>query len=178
MRICLYSGPGAGKSTLALWLTCQLRKSGIETELVDEWIKRWAYEKKSLVGWDQKYVFNNQLEKEEFFLKHGVPCIVSDAPLLMQIAYMKKYGDNRFIHSCLADAKLFEEDYPSINIFLERGKLPYKDLGRWESYDQATEMDELVRGVLEENVDDFYEFDTQDWDGILREVFVRLKRCC
>lgn len=176
-RICLYSGPGAGKSTLALWLTSELRKASLEVELVDEWIKRWAYEKKKIGGWDQKHVFNNQLEKEDFFLKHGVH-IVSDSPLLMQIAYMKKYGHDRFMESCLADTKLFESDYPSINVFLERGKLPYSSVGRWESYDQALEMDRNIKKIMEDNLNDFYEFDTTEWDEILKEVFVRLKCCC
>lgn len=178
MRVNLFSGPGAGKSTLAKWLSCELGKAGIENELVDEWIKRWAYEKKTLRGWDQKHVFNNQLEKEEFFLKHGVPCIVTDSPLLMQIAYMKKHGNDRFIPGCLADLKLFEEDYSSINIFLERGKLPYQETGRWQSYEEALEMDEIVKTILDTHCQDFYEFDTTDWDGILQEVFCRLKCCC
>jgi hypothetical protein len=177
MRVNLFSGPGAGKSTLALWLTCELRKAGIETELVDEWIKRWAYEKKHIRGWDQYYVFASQLEKEEFYLKNSVSCIVTDSPLLMQMAYMKKQGNDRFIPLCLAAAKMFEEDYPSINIFLERGKLPYKEIGRWQTYDEALEMDKLVKSILEQNVQDFYEFETTDWDGILQEVFARLKFC-
>jgi len=174
MRINLYSGPGAGKSTLALWLTCELRKAGVFTEFVDEWIKRWAYEKRKIEGWDQYVVFNNQLEKEEFFLRRGVS-IVSDSPLIMQMAYMKKYGHERFIPLCLPAALLFEEDFPSVNIFLDRGKLPYDTTGRWESYEEALEMDKQIKSIMEHNLKDFYEFETTDWDGILKEVFVRFK---
>ena len=178
MRVNLFGGPCTGKSTLALWLTCELRKAHIQTEFVDEWIKRWAYEKRKISGWDQYNVFSNQLEKEDFFLRHGVS-IVSDSPLLLQLAYMKKYDSERFIPVCLAAAMLFEEDYPSINIFLERGKLPYDGIGRWETHEEALEMDKSIKSTMEHNLKDFYEFDTTDWDAILNEVFVRLKcNCC
>lgn len=167
-------------SKLGLWLTCELGKAGIDTEYVDEWIKRWAYEKRKVDGWDQRHAFASQLEKEEFYLKHGVPCVITDSPLLMQIAYMKKYGFERFVPNCISDAAMFEEDYPSINIFLNRGKLPYREFGRWQTKEEAIEMDKLVKSVMETYVKDFYEFDTTEWDDILKEVFVRIKcsSCC
>lgn len=181
MRVNLFGGPGVGKSTMALWLTCELRKANVDTEYVDEWIKRLAYQKAEINGWMQRHVFNNQLEKEEFFLRHGVSTVVTDSPLLMQLAYMDTDQGRRFIPGCLSDIKLFDEEYKSINIFLERGNLPYKSLGRWQTYEEAKEMakemDKKVKGLMEEHLNDFYEFDTTDQKGILDEVFLRLK-CC
>lgn len=178
MRVCLFGGPGVGKSTLSHWLTSELAKASIDVEHVDEWIKRLAYQKTVITGWMQKHVFSRQLEKEEFFLRNGVSTIVTDSPLLMQLAYMDNNENRRFIPSCLADIKLFEEEYKSINIFLERGNMPYKPLGRWQTHEEAIEFDLKIKKLMEENLNDFYEFDTTDWNGILQEVFLRLKCCC
>lgn len=178
MRVCLFGGPGVGKSTLAHWLTSELAKANVDVEYVDEWIKRLAYQKANINGWMQRHVFNGQLEKEEFFLRHGVSTVVTDSPLLMQLAYMDTPEARRFIPLCLADIKLFNEEYKSINIFLERGNLPYKSLGRWQTYDEALAMDQKIKGLMEEHLGDFYEFDTTDYKGILDEVFLRLKCCC
>ncbi len=164
-------------STLAHWLTSELAKANVDVEYVDEWIKRLAYQKAEINGWMQRHVFNRQLEKEEFFLRHGVSTIVTDSPLLMQLAYMDTPEAKRFIPLCLSDIKLFNEEYDSINIFLDRGDLPYKSLGRWQTHEEAMHMDMKIKSLMEENLSVFYEFSTTDWDGIFKEVFVRLKSC-
>jgi hypothetical protein len=179
MRINLFGGPGVGKTSLAHWLTSELAKANVDVEYVDEWIKRLAYQKTEINGWMQRHVFNRQLEKEEFFLRHGISTIVTDSPLLMQMAYMEKLPQSkRFIPLCLADLKVFDEEYRSINILLERGNLPYKSLGRWETHEEALAMDLRIKRLMEEHLGEFYEFDTTDWNGILQEVFLRLKCCC
>ncbi len=39
MRINLFAGPGAGKSTTATWLFSQLKIAGISIELTSEYVK-------------------------------------------------------------------------------------------------------------------------------------------
>jgi hypothetical protein len=178
MRINLFGGAGIGKTTLAHWLTSELSRANVDVEYVDESIKRLAYQKTVVNGWMPRHIFNKQLEKEEFFLRQGVSTIVTDSPLLLQVAYMDTPESCRFIPLCLADIKLLDEEYKSINIFLERGNLPYKPFGRWQTHEEAILMDAKIKKVMEDHLNVFYEFSTTDWDGILQELFLRLKGCC
>jgi DNA replication protein DnaC len=50
-RICLYGGPGSGKSKLACYLNYMLMDYDID--LVSEYIKAWAYEGKIPESLDQ-----------------------------------------------------------------------------------------------------------------------------
>ena len=61
MRICLYAGPGAGKSTTAAWLFSQLKMQDYDIELVTEYVKQWTYTKRLPVGFEQMLILANQL---------------------------------------------------------------------------------------------------------------------
>jgi hypothetical protein len=164
MRINLFGGPGCAKTKTAMWLTRELSLMRHDTEYVDERVK----------GWDQYTIFAGQLEKEEFYLRHGIAVVVTDSPLLMQTAYMTDRDSERFVPLVLAVCKMFEEDHPSLNILLARGDIPYNPCGRWQTYAQAVELDRRIKTIMEDNLHDFYEFDAKDCDGILKECHMRL----
>lgn len=174
MRICLFAGPGAGKTTLAHWLTGQLKEAHQSVEYVGEWIKRWAYQKRVPKGWDQKKVFDRQMEAELNWLQNGVDHVVTDGPVLMQIAYMERAGC-RYLKPCLELAKLYEEEYPSVNIFLCRDGIEYKQNGRYENHEAAKVMDDMIRRVLDEHAPNYVELRTLDRGEILSEVFMRMR---
>lgn len=56
-RINLFGGAGCGKSCLASKLFADLKAKNYKIELVQEWIKPWAYDGRFPKSWDQFYVF-------------------------------------------------------------------------------------------------------------------------
>jgi adenylate kinase family enzyme len=89
-RICLFAGPGSGKSTLAAKIFAALKEQQIQVELINEYIKTWAYTGKVPKSYDQLYVFAKQLNSEDVILRH-VPLLITDSPLLLNSAYPLHY---------------------------------------------------------------------------------------
>ena len=146
-RINIFGGPGCGKSTVAASIFSRLKAEGHEIELVDEYVKSWAYEKREICSFDQAYLFMQQLRKEYLVLRHSAGCIVTDSPLVLSICYAKKYGFKRW--ECLQNiADDFEEEYPSINVILDREGCEYKQEGRYEDYKQALAMDGMISDYI------------------------------
>ena len=75
--------------------------------------------------------------------------IITDSPIVMTICYAKKYNFKR-CESLQDIANDFEEEYPSINIILDRKNCKYKHTGRYESHRQAIEMDNLISNYVDE----------------------------
>ena len=149
-RINLFGGPGCGKSTVAASIYAGQRADGASVELVQEYIKNWAYENRKCVSFDQLYVFSKQLHAEDILLRSGVGAIISDSPLVMQLAYVKKYGVMPIFDELAAITTKFERQYPSFNILLDRKGIPYEDNGRYEDEEAAIVMDKLIEETVEQ----------------------------
>ncbi len=169
LRICLFAGPGSGKTTLAHWLVSQMKEAHLCVEYVHEYIKPWAYQGRVPKGWDQKTVFDRQMEDELRWLTIGVDHIVTDSPLLLQVAYMKRDG-LKYHDQCAALARMYDQDHPSFNILLCRDGLPYQSHGRYESLAAARSMDKVVADVLDEHAERYSVFRTVDRADILAAV--------
>ena len=174
-RINLFSGPGGGKSTVAANVYSTLRSKGIDIELVPEYIKTWAYEDKKCVSFDQLYIFSKQLRSEDLLLRSGVKHIVSDSPLLMQLAYVKKYAVAPILDDLLSIHDRFEEKYPSLNIWLDRIGVPYQENGRYEDYPAALVMDEMIRSLMDEVGLEYEVFETRKTEKISSSLLKRLQ---
>ena len=176
MRINLWAGPGAGKSSLASVIFSSLKKEGVVVELITEYIKKWAYEKKNTSSFDQLYVFAKQLHSEDLILRSGVDHIISDSPILMQTYYAKKYNFP-CLNSLIDIAFEFEKKFNSLNIFLDREGVEYQELGRYENFDEAKEADKQIFDFAcsflgKENV---HVFKTVEHDKIIEFVKERIK---
>lgn len=87
----LYGGPGAGKSTLASELFVLLKRRGHQVELVREYAKTWAYERKPIDTLaKQTYILSKQAKRESA-LYNKVDFIITDCPLALSGYYAQKY---------------------------------------------------------------------------------------
>jgi predicted ATPase len=146
-RINLYGGPGVGKSTLAAKFFTFLKQTGINAELVQEFVKQYVYSGRHIKPWEYVHTFARQFEIERLFLQNGVHTIVTDSPLLLQCIYARHHGcpvhaDLRRISDC------FDRDFPSVNIFVRR-HAGYCHDGRWENEDEAIAMDRVIEETLQ-----------------------------
>lgn len=95
-------------------------------------------------------MFAKQMHKEDTYLKNGADYIVSDSPILMIGAYATRNGDS-YAEDLINLAKKFNAVYPSVNIFLDRTGVPYKQEGRYEDYAEAVRTDHIIQGVVAAN---------------------------
>lgn len=153
-RVCLYGGPGSGKTTLAAGLFSEFKKLCVEKkinrqlELCSEFVKEWAWEGRTPQGFDQVFLFAQQQRKEEIPLRSGVDHIFTDSPLFLNAAYARKYHSKLF-QPLVTLAELHESQYPGLHIFLERGNRPYVAHGRYEDEENARRMDDYIRSLLD-----------------------------
>ena len=168
-RICLYAGPGGGKSTMAARLFAQLKVDGRDVEHVNEYIKPWAYAGRFPKGLDQWLIFAKQLHREECLLRH-VPLVITDSPVLMNVFYARKYNVPGWQH-LVELARLYEEIYPGLHVYLHRNH-PYQNEGRYQDEAQAneigTEIQAFMREFLPATVRVYY--DNRPYDELLQFI--------
>ena len=166
-RINLFAGPGAGKSVTSARLFYNLKLKNLNVELVHEYIKNWAYQKRIPKSFDQYYIFSKQMYAENLLLSNGVDFIVTDSPLLLQIPYCIESmlpGWESLVNMC----REFDKKYKPINIFLNRGGIEYIPYGRYQqSIEEAVQMDNIIIDFLDSNNIVYKKFNTKDFDAIL-----------
>jgi hypothetical protein len=175
-RINLYAGPGVGKSTTAARLFSELKilwnkPTDPQVELVMEYIKEWAWLKIAPASWDQFYVFAKQVRREDIVLRHKHTHVITDSPIFMQLAYLER-GNAAYAPMCCNSALLFESQYPSLHILLKR-TVPYQGEGRYENYDQACQMDKIIRNTLLRFRVPFVELDPVTEFNQIKELAIR-----
>ncbi len=168
-RINFYGGPCTAKSTTAAFIFAELKRLGHSIELVDEYIKFWTFIPRVPKGFDSLYVQAKQIHKEDTILRAGTDLIVSDSPVLLQY-YYAKHHNTPAQYQMLELAKEFEDTYHSIDILLKRNDADYNELGRYETLEQAKEIDEELEAVLDEELDNYEIFDCHDREGVLALV--------
>jgi nicotinamide riboside kinase len=168
-RINLFGGPGSSKSTTAAWLFSELKTRGKSVELVTEYVKSWAYDKKKVDEFDQIYLLGKQLHSEYRYLKAGVEVTATDSPVLLSGIYADiYYKELKIAQDIYAIADKYEIKYPSLNIFLQRNDRPYDPKGRYQTREQAVEIDKVIRDILGARADlKTYYLDYDDRNGIM-----------
>lgn len=148
----LFSGPGAGKSTLAAGLFHQMKMDGYNVELVTEYAKDKVWDCHKAAFDNQIYLFAKQ-HNRQFRLIDKVDYIITDSPLLLSL----HYG----IFNCDKQAKAFKkfvrctwDTFDNINFFIRRMK-PYTEVGRNQTLDEAKEIDASVYGILNDSGIDY-----------------------
>lgn len=148
----MLGGSGLGKSTTAAGLYHQMKLDGYNVELVREYVKIWAWDGKKVGQYDQIYIFGKQA-RSEYMLYEKVDYIITDSPIILSPVYEKFYNNGQ---SMIEEAALkFLEKAENngiqhVNFLLERKK-PFNPEGRYETEEQAKQIDLKVSEFLADN---------------------------
>jgi hypothetical protein len=146
-----YGGPGAGKSTSAAYFYYLLKVAGTNVELVREYVKDWAWDNRKISTYDQIYFLGKQVRRESM-LYDKVNWIVTDSPIMMNLYYAHKYCTPTLAEGVRASVlsyyrQALEDGHKHIHILLHRNK-PYLSEGRYQTEEEAQEIDQGVKQVL------------------------------
>lgn len=171
-----FGGPGAGKSTSAAYAYYLLKAEGRNVELVREYVKDWAYEKRVIGTYDQIYFLGKQV-RHESMLYGKVDWIVTDSPILMNAYYAGIYCTPNLGTGIKSATLSFyrqavEDGHQHFNVMLNRSK-PYIGDGRYQTEEQAKEIDQGVRLMMTELNVPLIESETTEKD--LGEVLNKIK---
>lgn len=153
--VSVWAGPGAGKSTLAAKLFSQAKEVGASVELVREYVKDWAWQQRRISPYDQFYIAGQQTRKEAVLFGQ-VDYIITDSPSIMSAYYQRRYTDESYLLSPLLAfrGQAAKDGHRFVDLFLDRTK-PYSTAGRYETEEQARDIDREILHFLERVVDSY-----------------------
>ena len=150
-NICIYGGPGVGKSTISSGLFYQMKTKGYKVEFITEYAKDLTYGKDFVKLKDQLLVFANQFHKYYKLQNLGLDFLIHESPILLSLVY---YSNDNIIPE-EEFKKLVLSIYnntENINIFLDRNlENEYQEFGRNQDLMTAKQIDEMILSVLNEN---------------------------
>jgi thymidylate kinase len=158
--ISLFGSPGSGKSTNACRIYTYLKDKGFCVELVTEYVKQWAWEKREQSPLDQFYFFAKQA-RQEYTLFDKVDYIITDSPVALSAYYSNKDNDlkdtfkmmlNSYHHFCK------KQNVKHINIFLNRVK-PFDPKGRYHTEKESDKVAIEMKQYLQDISMDFIDID-------------------
>jgi len=143
----LYSGPCAGKSTLAADIFTKLKRAGVQAEIPPEVAKIRAQRGDTGFLEDQLAVFAETHHQLSMTARSGAQVAVLDSPLLLSLVYAPKSYFGSF-PSLVRDVY---DRYENIDYFLMRSRAhAYSSVGRVHSENQAQGLDADIVRVLSE----------------------------
>lgn len=153
--ICLYGGPGAGKSTVCAGLFYALKTMSYECEMNREYIKDWIFENRPPQNGDQSYFFAKMARKERLFMSNNLDFIITDSPLILTHYYGLMYDrfEQKFNTSLVMlknHHQICIENGYKIDHFLLKRTKRYSELGRNQKEERAKEIDCEIENLLNE----------------------------
>lgn len=151
--ICLWGGPGTGKSTTCAGLFHKFKNMGLNVEMNREYIKDWVWEDREILPGDQVYITAKQARKEIIYMRKDMDIIITDSPLALTTFYGDIYDRYEQVGAaCKAIVKqhhLICKDmgYKVEHFFLTRTK-PYNPSGRFQDEATAKEYDQKIKDFL------------------------------
>lgn len=178
--ICLYGGPGCGKSTLAAGLFYKLKIQGLTCEMNREYIKDWVWEGRQIKPGDQTYYFAKQARKERIYMENGVDVIVTDSPLILTHFYGLKY--DKFEQKSNTSLIMLQHHHEvckyygyKIDHFLLTRTKPYDVKGRNQDFETAKQYDGEIEELLKNIGIKYQKIDTEDFELVLNKIVEGLK---
>ena len=144
----LFGAPGAGKSTGAAIIFAELKKRGVNAELVTEFAKDKTWEHNAMALGCQEYVFGKQSYRLAR-CKADVDVIVTDSPLPLSLLYVSDpalMADGAFQKVVM---NVFNS-YNNLSYFVNRVK-PYNPKGRNQTERESDVLAAELKKLLNEN---------------------------
>lgn len=158
----LFGGSGIGKSTTAAHLFAEMKYRGMHCELVREYVKMWAWQKRQVGPFDQMYLLGKQ-SKYESILYGNVDYIITDSPLLLCPIYEIHHSGQELVGPAalnfIADAKTKGVEH--INFVLSRNE-HFDTRGRYETKEQAEAIDNCILNYLNDRAIPYHEIKADD----------------
>ena len=145
-----YGGSGLGKSTLAAALYAKMKMNGDHTELVREYIKKWAWKDLKPGKYDQIYILGKQINAESD-LYEKVDYIITDSPILIAPFFEQYLLGVNIIKNTALDFMKYAEDngVHYLHFWLERPE-NFDSRGRYETKEEAIKIDLAMERWLTE----------------------------
>lgn len=134
----LIGGSGLGKSTIAAGLFYHLKLQGASCELVQEYVKSFAWAGRKLEPLDQITIVGEQAKREKL-LYGKVDTVITDSPLLLGAIYDLYYNKEPASYHAVTNF-IHKSKVPHHYYFLMRNK-PFDPKGRFETEEQAKDID-------------------------------------
>lgn len=151
--ICLWGGPGTGKSTTCAGLFSLFKKAGYNAEMNREYVKDWVWEGRKINEGDQVYITAKQAKKEATYVREGIEVIINDSPLALTTFYGNLYDKyEQEFQACKQIVKQHhklckDHGYAAEHFFLKREK-SYISAGRLQDEKTALSYDEQIKTFL------------------------------
>ncbi len=170
----ILGGSGVGKTTTAAGLFYEMKKQGIKCELVQEFVKLWAYQGRDILQQDQALILEKQYAREAPYYGK-VDYIITDSPFILSPIYERfNYDANDTEKPALNIMKQAADNgMEHVNFLLNRTK-PFSGHGRYEDEETAKKIDVAVKDFLVYNNLDYYEVTKTDQDHKVYEIMQQL----
>lgn len=141
----IWGGPCSGKSTTAAGLFFEMKKLGLNVEIVTEYAKDMVYEHRQNVLGDQIYVFAKQQRRISRLQNHGIDWVITDSPIPLGLVYLQPgVLSEHFYHLVW---EVFNK-YDNHNFVLSRN-VKYNPVGRNQKQEaEAVLFDQAVHQLL------------------------------
>ncbi len=152
--ICLYGGPGIGKSTTCAGLFYKLKMAGHDCEMNREYIKDWVWENRAIKSGDQPYFFSKQARKERIYMKANLDFIITDSPLVLTHYYGMKYDEieqkyNTSLNMLKGHHQICKDFGYKIDHYLLTRTKEYNPNGRLQTEEEAINCDIEIKNMLD-----------------------------
>lgn len=178
----LVGGPGTGKSLYAAYLFTLLKINGRNVEYVQEYAKDLVWRKKYEVLNNQQSVAYHQYKALKGASKY-VEAAITDGSLIHSW-YYNRHSEINYSNQEITEERINEyySKFQNIVIYLKRNpKYAYQQEGRYQSEDEAKEIDSHMKQILMDkniphievladmdNVPQMFDYITLELDRILK----------
>lgn len=156
----LLGASGSGKSTTALGLTYELKKRGVQAELITEFAKDLVFSGCShLLTQNQLFIFAEQHRRMSILKDSGLQYLITDSPLILSAYYGEKYNTSSKPLDELIDHEF--NSYDNINIFLNR-TAKFDPFGRVQTEEESNKDSLDLKQFLINKHIQFAEYESND----------------